>query len=79
MNEPLLVEKEVCYERHVAVRQREERTENDVKELWEAVGSIRTTVSSLSNKIAFTVGGITMFINIIFLALQIFMPGHKAP
>ena len=77
MNEPLFVEKEVCVERHIAARERSERTENDVKQLWLAVGEIRHSVSSLSNKIAFTVGGITMLVNIVFLVLQLFLPGHK--
>ena len=73
------VSQEVCWERHIAVKDNQHRQEDDVKQLWSAVGEIRNTVSGLSNRIAYTVGGITMFINIVFLLLQIFLPGHKAP
>jgi hypothetical protein len=79
MNEPCFMLEEVCAERHKGVERAQTRTENDVRELWDAVGQVRTTVSALSNKIAFTVGGITVLINVVFLLLQVFVKGHTAP
>lgn len=68
---------EACNERHIAVKERQERTEADVKEIWSAVGEVKNTVSALSNKLALTVGSITMLINVVFLFIQFFLSNHK--
>ena len=71
------VSQEVCFERHVAVRERQDRTENDVKELWKSVGEIRNILQGQSAKIAYIVGGITFLVNGLALLFQyLTLKGH---
>jgi hypothetical protein len=66
------VDEKVCAARHQATESRLDRANDDIKDVWKSVEAIRLIVQGQSVKIAYIVGGITVFVNIISLAFQFY-------
>jgi hypothetical protein len=76
MNEFSPVSSVLCDERHKNADRQQLKNESDIKEIWSKVGEVQASVSSLSNKIAYTVGTITMLVNVVFLLLNYLLAGQ---
>lgn len=66
------VRSDVCLERHQSIKNRMDRNEDDIKDVWRAVDAIRIILQGQAIKIAYIVGGITVIVNIASLVFQFY-------